>query len=391
MGRSQKKPNDLLLYQRDIRGWSQRRVADEIGTSEDIISRWERGESMPEPYFREKLCDLFKKNAEELGLIPLRARRSSIIIAAQATDINDKLNNAESIINLAWEAWFASRPKQARHEVTKLLPSLERIISMPVATIHVLHAKTLIIRGHGLLGAIYLDALQNDAALYHYMQAHRLAEEIHDTDLTTTYLCLIGEVLRRQKDPSGALSHMEGARDKTANASNATRGHILQLLAYTYGDTGQEAPFERTISEATDLLAFSSEGRDIVQKEFIPFEVYEIRGKINRDLGKPLKAIPYLELAEQSLTEANSVSPRWFALLEISRSQACCDAGDVTTGIELACKGFIKARQCRSQLQMNRVRKLLRKLENNSFRNHQKMSDLKNLLYETYVSVDDSE
>ena len=72
---------------------------------------------------------------------------------------------------------------------------------------------------------------------------------------------------------------MENARDLASHTSNTTRGHILQLLAYTYGDTGQETAFERTITEATDLLAFSGEGIDTVQKEFIPFEVYEIRGK----------------------------------------------------------------------------------------------------------------
>ena len=386
---SGKKPNAALRRERDLRGWSQRRVAEEIGTSEDIVSRWERGDRLPEPYFRERLCTLFGKDAEELGLIPKRTQYSSIVIATQTTDISDKLDSAESIINLSWEAWFASRPKQAAHEVTKLLPSLEKIISTSVVTIHVLRAKALITRGHGLLGAIYLDAVQNDAAFYHYMCAHKFAEEIHDEDLTATYLCLIGEVLRRQKDPSGALSRMEDARDKTSHASKATRGHILQLLAYTYGETEQEAAFEDTISEATDLLAFSGEGRDTAQKEFIPFEVYEIRGKINRDLGKPLDALPYLELAEQSLSQSDSVTLRWLALLEISRSQAYCDAGDIATGIDLACKGFMKARQCRSHLQMNRVRKLLRKLERSSFRNHPKIQDLKNLLFETYINTDD--
>jgi hypothetical protein len=178
------------------------------------------------------------------------------------------------------------------------------------------------------------------------------------------------------------------AKDSASHASNTTRGHILQLLAYTYGDTGQEAAFERTISEATDLLAFSGEGIDAAQKEFIPFEIYEIRGKVNRDLGKPLSALPYLELAEKSLATANSVTPRWHALLEISRAQAFCDAGDIATGVELACKGFTMAYQCRSPRQMNRVRKLLRKLEKGPFRNHPRVQDLKNLLYETYMRMD---
>ena len=104
--------------------------------------------------------------------------------------MQERLDQAESIINLAWEAWFGSRPKQVAREIIKLLPMLEKMSSMSLATIHVLHIKELVIRCHGLLGTIYLDAVQNDSALYHYMQAHRFAEEIHDINLMATYLAL---------------------------------------------------------------------------------------------------------------------------------------------------------------------------------------------------------
>lgn len=393
------RPNAQLKRARELRGWSQEDVAEKIGSSQKIVSRWERGESKPVPYYRQKLCKLFRKDAAELGFVDKRHSNDDFLeIISIATSNNsgmhsteldlgvtNKLDSAETIIDLAWEAWFASRPREAARSVNKLLPDLEKIAYLPYSSSYTLRAKNLAIRGHGLLGSVCLDALQYDTALFHYTQAHRFAEAIHDADLTSIYLCLMGDTLRQQHDLSGTLSHMENARDLASDASNAARGHILQLLAYTYGDTGQEAAFEYTIAEATDLLAFSGEGVDTAQKEFIPFEIYEIRGKINRDLGKPLNALPYLELAEKSLT---SVTPRWYALLEISRAQAYCDAGDIATGIDLACKGFVKAYQCRSLHQMNRVRKLLKKLEDKSFRNHPAVRDLKNLLYETYMQMD---
>lgn len=80
---------------------------------------------------------------------------------------------------------------------------------------------------------------------------------------------------------------MENARDQANHANQTTQGHILQVLAYTYADTGNEAAFERTIREATDLLAFTGEARDMARKEFVPFEIYEIRGKASRDPGIP--------------------------------------------------------------------------------------------------------
>ena len=63
------KANQRLKRERELRGWSQAKVAMEIGTDPATIGRWERGLSFPYPYFREKLCVLFGKSALELGLV----------------------------------------------------------------------------------------------------------------------------------------------------------------------------------------------------------------------------------------------------------------------------------------------------------------------------------
>jgi transcriptional regulator with XRE-family HTH domain len=64
----EKKPNNILRRERQLRGWSQQKVAELVGTSEDVVSRWERGERKPSPFFQEKFCVLYGKNAEELGI-----------------------------------------------------------------------------------------------------------------------------------------------------------------------------------------------------------------------------------------------------------------------------------------------------------------------------------
>src|SRR5207245_10974366 len=63
------KPNTLLKRERELRGWSQARVAEAIGTTAVNVGRWERGMSMPYPHFREKLCALFAKDVRALGLL----------------------------------------------------------------------------------------------------------------------------------------------------------------------------------------------------------------------------------------------------------------------------------------------------------------------------------
>jgi tetratricopeptide (TPR) repeat protein len=58
-----------LRQERERNGWSQTEVAEKIGTTFSNVSRWERGITFPGPYFRQKLCELYKKSAEELGLV----------------------------------------------------------------------------------------------------------------------------------------------------------------------------------------------------------------------------------------------------------------------------------------------------------------------------------
>lgn len=64
-----KAPNVLLLKQRQLHGWTQRDVAEKIGTYPVNISRWERGEALPDHNFQQKLCELFQCKFGDLGLL----------------------------------------------------------------------------------------------------------------------------------------------------------------------------------------------------------------------------------------------------------------------------------------------------------------------------------
>src|SRR6266568_4315521 len=65
----ERQPNDRLRQERLLRGWSQRQVANHVGTDDYTVGRWERGRARPGPYFRQQLCDLFGKDTEALGLL----------------------------------------------------------------------------------------------------------------------------------------------------------------------------------------------------------------------------------------------------------------------------------------------------------------------------------
>jgi transcriptional regulator with XRE-family HTH domain len=76
----QRQPNTRLRWHRNQKGWSQRKVADLIyalsvengegcGITGNLVSRWERGEIVPSPFYREKLCQAFDLSPVELGLL----------------------------------------------------------------------------------------------------------------------------------------------------------------------------------------------------------------------------------------------------------------------------------------------------------------------------------
>jgi tetratricopeptide (TPR) repeat protein/transcriptional regulator with XRE-family HTH domain len=64
-------PNQRLRHEREQHGWSQEDVARKIGAPDDkTVHRWESGKVFPGPHYRQMLCSLYDKSAEELGLIP---------------------------------------------------------------------------------------------------------------------------------------------------------------------------------------------------------------------------------------------------------------------------------------------------------------------------------
>ncbi len=69
MGSERYQPNEALRRQRQLRGWSQQKVANLLETNEMMVGRWERGERKTSPFYQEKLCDIFGMTAEELGFM----------------------------------------------------------------------------------------------------------------------------------------------------------------------------------------------------------------------------------------------------------------------------------------------------------------------------------
>src|SRR5579859_5158076 len=68
MGYEECVPNEKLIRARLEKGWTQARLAEEVGTTFETVSRWERGVVIPGLFYREKLRSIFGKSATELGM-----------------------------------------------------------------------------------------------------------------------------------------------------------------------------------------------------------------------------------------------------------------------------------------------------------------------------------
>jgi transcriptional regulator with XRE-family HTH domain len=67
-----------LLQERKKHSWSQQMLADKIGTTVLAINRWEHDKTQPQPYYREKLCEVFGKSHDELFGEPEEEERAPI-------------------------------------------------------------------------------------------------------------------------------------------------------------------------------------------------------------------------------------------------------------------------------------------------------------------------
>ncbi len=73
-----------LRWERERRSWTQNDVAERIGSTQINISRWENGITVPSPYYRQRLGELFGKSIEELDLLPERDALSTEDIQASS-------------------------------------------------------------------------------------------------------------------------------------------------------------------------------------------------------------------------------------------------------------------------------------------------------------------
>jgi tetratricopeptide (TPR) repeat protein len=381
--------DNYLLHWRKRRNLSLTALSTRIAAtgsqfvSPKTLNRWEKGETPLPEWAITEVARALKVSEEELLHGPREADpRLPVNVSGAYTGLDVEI--ADRVITMGYTSWFASRPESARNAVQSIVPWLETMQRRAVHAPQAREGKRLLARGYELLGALALDRLDNEEAIQQFRRALTLSEELRDPDLTAAHTTQLGDAYRRKGEKETALGFMEAALANARAAERSTRGYILEMLAYTYADAGNEPAFRRHIEEATDLLGHSGEGQGAGQRDFIPFEVLEIYRKALRDFGHPVQALGFLDQAERALVSRPNV-PRWHAVLTISKAQALCDAGELDAGVQLAIQGLLLAHACQSPRQMNRVHKLLRKLEASDMASSPALVPLREVIHDIYA------
>lgn len=143
-------PPNHLREERVRRNWRQSDVAEQIGTTAVTVRRWEQGKQQPGAYFRLKLCTLFGKTVEELGLF--HGRQFSSPVPAEGITAVVQVNDFEMEAPPLWTVPFARNPYfTGRDELLELLHSQlsPQIQDRPR---HVTLTQTQVISGLGGIG-----------------------------------------------------------------------------------------------------------------------------------------------------------------------------------------------------------------------------------------------
>jgi transcriptional regulator with XRE-family HTH domain len=210
-------PHTELRHQRELRGWSQKRLADAIDTSKEMVSRWERGEQNPGKHYQEKLCELFGKSAQELGFIREPNQPSSLSHdnSNQKSPENNNLQGTDRLIvrkltrlqnwivdsledgtRLRWQFYYTSSNSLTEDGLLSQIARLEQLADD--GGDHSQRMCRILAQNYQLAGSLARDRFQYAKSIDYFQKAEQLDADIQLPDLTATAIARQAVALLRK-------------------------------------------------------------------------------------------------------------------------------------------------------------------------------------------------
>jgi transcriptional regulator with XRE-family HTH domain len=276
-----KHPNEALRYHRLLRGWSQHKVADEIGASNEMISRWEGGMKKTSIFYQEKLCALFGKNAEELGfLLPAANDRSReapvqemesglnlpMLNRGEITQQSDASSHQQGEFASLLEATtkLVQRPQNALLTTNPVLTTIQEETGSTSTTVIELYTKErishLFVASHGqmLLLSDYKE-IANNLTLWYDSLEETVIKMVMRQRLHQESLYLIQKHVR-EKIKDYDLMAQQHANDETRISRRYALKAIAQFPILAYGLTALDEEITKDLPPAEEILPLCAAG-----------------------------------------------------------------------------------------------------------------------------------
>ena len=387
--------NDKLKYQRELRGWSQRKVADLIDTNKEMISRWECGERVPGKFYQEKLCAIYDSSAEELGFIEgyihdvtndssqkdirLDINDHSLIINVPAHLL--PLSEDESIIfrkmshlktwlidniddgtRLRWRLYYTSSNKLTSDGLANQITILEQLASAGGRD----QTKTcrILAQNYQLAGSLARDAFRYTLAKEYFDKAQHILDVYQYPDMLATAIARQALVYLRQNQdhPEKALQLYREAAEIAKRAESYVKAYVLSGLAEALARNEYKDECYRTLDQAEQLLESTPEipiEEDFAYVSLTLQSVKDARGECYVILGDADKGLEYLQAAKKQVNQKMS---RNYCRLLMQHAEAFFASGQPDQCVAYALSGLEIARALESKSSMNWSQEIYQKL-----------------------------
>ena len=368
----QRKPNNILRHERQLRGWSQQKVAELVETSEDVVSRWERGERKPIPFFQEKLCALFGKTAEELGFLAHDQepdREIDRLLARRLARLQEwVVDSLEDGTRLRWQLYYTSRNSLTGDGLLSQTARLEQLADD--GGNHHQRACRILAQNYQLAGSLARDRFQYAKALEYLQKAEQLDEDVQLPDLTAAAIARQAVALLRKDQErylNKALALYSMSVEKARYAEPYTQAYVLSGYAEALARKGNYDKCLRSLDQAETLLSRVTTvpiEEDFAYVRLTLQSLTDARGECYVLLGKPERGLEYLQAAQKKLDQKMS---RNNCRLLMQQSEAYLAAGKPDACVQQALKGLEIARTLESTSNIHWAREILVKLRSSAF------------------------
>lgn len=389
----EKQPNRLLRWERELRGWSQKALAAQLGTTEQSVNHWESGLHKPNKYFQAQLCQLYAKSAEELGfmdrgqkteerdetrtdiasemgseqtlsnLLQQRSEVSSIFhipqwerlsrVLEKFSPIDESgINSLEQIAKEYWKLRATIGYCSLLHALSGLLETVIECLECPQSPATRKRLYIIASKVAQNIGAIYFDMNNYLAAQKYYDVSITTAQEAEDYALWAIGLVRMSSLPIYSKKPQEALPLLLSARRLAETYEMpAIFTWISAMEAEAYADLHDETCCFQSLRRAEQIVEQTGTKEDSHEIKFDYARFIGYKGLCYLRLQKPEVALSALNESAQ----LNTLSVRQRSIILTDSAAAYTQQGEIEEACSLSIQALSMTDHTKSSLVRQRL------------------------------------